>query len=710
MDFRIANTFTDSLAGLSGEEQKAVKRAAFDLQMDLANPGLKLHRIDRAKDKGFWSVRVSGDLRLIVHKSGSSFMLCYVDHHDAAYKWAERRRLEQHQKTGAAQFVEVREVVRDVEIPRYVDGGPAPLASELGKPVLAEFSDDDLLSYGVPPEWLSEVRTATENSLLDIADHLPSEAAEALLELAIGGVPQPPVHAPQGADPFAHPDARRRFRVMTDADELGRALEFPWEKWTVFLHPAQRAVVERSYGGPARVSGSAGTGKTVVALHRAVHLARANPHARVLLTTFSGALAQMLEVKLGRLVGVDSPLAKRITVAAIERVGLDVYETMAGEVSVADAATIRQLLKKASEAGEAHRFSKRFLEIEWHSVVDAWQLDTWEAYRDVARLGRKTRIGEKQRRLLWFIFEGVRGELATQDLVTVPQMFADAAAHLCASETRPFDFAVVDEAQDMGVPQLRFLAALAGDRPEGLFFAGDLGQRIFQTPFSWLLLGVDVRGRSKTLRINYRTSHQIRRQVDRLLPPDLSDVDGNTEGRRGTVSAFNGPEPVIRVVESMEEERAVVSEWLQARVADGVAPEEIGVLARSEAEVPRALASIEDAGLVARRVLLDGMWPESSVSVGTMHLAKGLEFRSVAVVACDDEVVPLQSRIEAIADDADLEDAYETERHLLYVACTRAREHLLVTGLEPGSEFLDDLVIRENCTDGDPSETVSPEE
>ena len=695
MDFLIANTFTDSLAGLSGEEQKAVKRAAFDLQIDLASPGLKLHRIDRAKDKGFWSVRVSGDLRLIVHKSGSNFMLCYVDHHDAAYKWAERRRLEQHQRTGAAQFVEVREVVRDVEIPRYVDSGPEPLATEQGKPVLAEFSDDQLLSYGVPPEWLSDVRAATEGTLLDIADHLPTEAAEALLELAIGGVPEPPVHAPQSADPFAHPDARRRFRVMTDVEELERALEFPWERWAVFLHPAQRAVVERSYDGPARVSGSAGTGKTVVALHRAVHLARANPHARVLLTTFSGALAQMLEVKLGRLVGVDSPLAKRITVAAIERVGLDVYETMAGEVSVADAATIRQLLKKASEAGEAHRFSERFLEIEWHSVVDAWQLDTWGAYRDVARLGRKTRIGEKQRRLLWSIFEGVRAELAKQDLVTVPQIFADAAAYLAASETQPFGFVVVDEAQDMGVPQLRFLAALAGDRPEGLFFAGDLGQRIFQTPFSWLSLGVDIRGRSKTLRINYRTSHQIRRQVDRLLPPELSDADGNTEGRRGTVSAFNGPEPVIRVVESMEEERAAIAEWLQARVADGVAPKEIGVLVRSEAEVPRALVSIEDAGLVARRVLRDRVRLENSVSVGAMHLAKGLEFRAVAVMACDDEVVPLQSRIEAIADDADLEDVYETERHLLYVACTRAREHLLVTGLEPGSEFLDDLSAKE---------------
>jgi len=479
---------------------------------------------------------------------------------------------------------------------------------------------------------------------------------------------------------------------MTDADELGRALEFPWERWTVFLHPAQRTVVERSYGGPARVSGSAGTGKTVVALHRAAHLAKSNPHARVLLTTFSDALAQMLEVKLGRLIGVDSPLARRITVAAIDRVGLEVYRAGVEEARIAGDEKIRLLLKNGSDAGEPHRFSERFLEIEWRSVVDAWQLTTWEEYRDVARLGRKTRIGEAQRSLLWQIFERVRRGLAQQNLVTMAQVFARAAADLAGADTKPFDFAIIDEAQDMGVPELRFFSALAGERPDGLFFAGDLGQRIFQTPFSWLSLGVDIRGRSSTLGINYRTSHQIRQQVDRLLPPELSDVDGNTEGRRGTVSAFNGPEPMIRVVKSMEEERFVVAEWLQVRVAGGVGPEEMGVLVRSEAEVPRALAAIEDAGLSARRILQTAASSGNPVSVGTMHLAKGLEFRAVAVIACDDEVVPLQSRIEAIADDADLEDVYDTERHLLYVACTRAREYLLVTGVEPGSEFLDDLL------------------
>jgi mRNA-degrading endonuclease RelE of RelBE toxin-antitoxin system len=259
MDFRIADTFTDSLARLTGDEQKLVKTTAFDLQVNPASPGMSFHKLDRAKDKNFWSVRVSSDIRLIVHKTQSSILLCYVAHHDKAYEWAERRKLETHPTTGAAQLVEIRETVilKDVVVPVY-----AELPSQQPpKPALfADASDEQLLGYGVPAEWLKDVRAATEDTLLALADHLPAEAAEALLELATGGKPRSTPPPPPEADPFEHPDAQRRFRVMTNVEELERALDFPWEKWTVFLHPEQRELVERNYGGPARVSGSAGTG------------------------------------------------------------------------------------------------------------------------------------------------------------------------------------------------------------------------------------------------------------------------------------------------------------------------------------------------------------------------------------------------------------------------------------------------------------------
>jgi len=283
MEFRIADTFIDSLAKMTGGEQKAVKTTAFDLQMNPSNPGMQFHKLDKGKDPNFWSVRVSRDIRLIVHRTGANFLLCYVNHHDDAYRWAERRKLETHPKTGAAQLVEVRETVKEITIPQYVE---LEQAAQPKPHLFAGVSEDDLLSYGVPAEWVDDVRKANEDTVLELADHLPNEAAEALLDLAIGITPQVVQPVAAGVDPFDHPDAKRRFRVMNDVEELESALEYPWEKWTVFLHPTQRQLIERDYNGPARVSGSAGTGKTIVALHRAVFLARINPDARVLLVTF----------------------------------------------------------------------------------------------------------------------------------------------------------------------------------------------------------------------------------------------------------------------------------------------------------------------------------------------------------------------------------------------------------------------------------------
>ena len=690
MEFRIADTFTGSLARLTGEEQKAVKTTAFDLQLDPASPGHSFHKLDRAKDKNFWSVRVSRDIRIIVHRTTGSLLLCYVDHHDRAYAWAERRKLETHPKTGAAQLVEIRETIRELEVHRRV---AEPQATYPDRRLFADVSDQDLLGYGVPTEWLGDVRGATEGTLLTLADHLPAEAAEALLELATGGRPRATaVTVP--TDPFAHPDAQRRFRTVVDVDELALALEYPWEKWTIFLHPAQRELVESSFTGPARISGSAGTGKTIVALHRAVFLARQRPEARVLLTTFSEALANALRTKLQRLIGTEPRLTERIDVEALDTVADRLYSRMVGPPQIATPETVREMIRAAAGGEPEQKFTTSFLASEWEEVVDAWQLASWEAYRDIARLGRKRRLPEKQRQAIWAVFERVRGDLESRGLLTRPQVYSRLAAHLSSGTQLPYDFVVVDEAQDLSVPQLSFLAALGGGPPDGLFFAGDLGQRIFQVPFSWKSLGVDIRGRSGTLRINYRTSHQIRAKADQLLGAQIADVDGNVEDRGGTLSVFNGPEPLLVAHPTPEVEVAKVGEWLSQRAAEGVRPDEMGVFVRSSKELNRAQSALEAAGLPFALIDERATVVRSRVSIGTMHLSKGLEFRAVVVMACDDEVLPSQERIQAVTDDGDLEDVYNTERHLLYVACTRARDFLLVSGVAPVSEFLQDLEVR----------------
>ena len=689
-EFRIADTFTAALARLETQEQKAAKTTAFDLQMDPAGPGLQFHRIDRSRDPNFWSVRASRDLRLIVHKTAASFLLAYVGHHDDAYGWAERRRIEAHPKTGAIQIVEVRERVEEIAAPTA-----APAPQEPAAHLFAALNAEDLLGVGVPADWVADIQGATEDGFLALADHLPPEAAEALLEFVGTGRLRPPAPPPT-PDPFAHPDALRRFRVVENEAELARAMDAPWDQWAVFLHPVQRIVVDRSYSGPARTSGSAGTGKTVVALHRAARLARMEPGGRILLTTFSQPLANALGRKLGVLLGRDTAEMRRVTIEPYRTVADELHQlafgrraVMASDEQVADA------VAKAGEAVGVRGFTDRFLLSEWRHVVDAWQIQDVTAYAQVPRLGRKNRMSAGQRERLWPVFKAARASLARRGLATWPEIYDRTAAHYAGRSEKPFSHIVVDEAQDLGVAELRFLAAIAPTGPDALFFAGDLGQRIFQQPFSWRELGVDVRGRSLTLTVNYRTSHQIRRAADRLLPSNVRDVDGNADERNRTVSVFNGPPPETRLFGSQAEENAGASAWVGTAIADGIMPPEIGIFVRSRTELARARAAVEAAGLAWTELSEQDQKLDGTVAIGTMHLAKGLEFKAVLVMACDDGILPLQSRLEAVADETELDDVYETERHLLYVACTRARDQLMVSAVRPCSEFLQDFQVCE---------------
>jgi mRNA-degrading endonuclease RelE of RelBE toxin-antitoxin system len=689
MEFRIADTFTGSLARLTGDEQKAVKTTAFDLQMNPSNPGMSFHKLDKARDKNFWSVRVNRDIRLIVHKTENSLLLCYVAHHDKAYEWAERRKLEVHPATGAAQLVEIREKVREIFVPVYIQEEKTQVVRQ--EKLFEDISNEELLSYGVPLEWLEDVKNANEENLFKLTDYLPAEAGEALLELATGG--KPLMHFATGiTDPFAHPDAQRRFRTMHNLEELERALSFPWDKWTIFLHPAQEELVERKYNGPARVAGSAGTGKTIVALHRAVFLAKTNADSRILLTTFSRMLANALKLKLRRLISNEPKLAEQIEIYSLDDIGVKFYKANIGKPDLASNEQIRAILKNASTLVE-HKFSFSFLLTEWRQVVDMWQIKSWEEYKDVKRLGRKTRLPENQRSVLWAIFDQVNRKLSENKLLTLPALFENLTELYNQCRSFPFDYVVVDEAQDLTVYHLKFLAAAGNNNPGALFFAGDLGQRIFQQAFSWKSVGVDVRGRSKTLHVNYRTSHQIRQHADKLLGNEVTDVDGNVEDRSKTVSIFNGPNPDIKTFLNEKEEELYVGNWIKNELDSGVAPHELGVFVRSDHQVDRAVQALKKANV--SYIILDETVDTISnkVAISTMHFAKGLEFKSVAVMACDDEIIPLQERIETVTDTSDLEEVYNTERQLLYVACTRARDCLLITSVEPKSEFLDDLAV-----------------
>lgn len=685
MNLLIADTFTASFNRLSGLDQKAVKASVFDLQMDPTGNGLQLHRIDKSKDPNFWSARVNRDIRLIVHKTGDSLLVAYVGHHDEAYAWAQRRRIEAHPRTGAVQIVEVRELVEEIAPPATFDFVfPEPATSKeraAAAPALFSSLDDDaLLSIGVPADWLADVRAASEDGFFALTSHLPAEASEALLEYAATGRLVAPTPLPAVADPFAHPDALRRIRLIADQEELEQALAFPWEKWGVFLHPSQRALVEHSFSGPARVAGSAGTGKTIVAIHRAVSLARENPSARVLLASFSDPLAAELAKKVLVLAPDTGGVVPRITTSSFQGIAEQMFQLEHGvRPRIASDAVLRERLRAAAASEDIKGFSERFLLSEWTNVIDAWGLASLDAYSTVQRMGRKSRLGPNQRARLWPVFQTVRDALAAERYTTWANVFTGLADALAQRSSKPFDHVVIDEAQDLAPAELRFFAALAPAKANGLFLSGDVGQRIFQHPFSWASLGVDVRGRSHTLKVCYRTSQQIRRAADKLLPTILRDTDGLEDERRGIISVFAGPPPEVKSLPTTTAEADAVRETVESWLSDGIAPHEIGLFVRTPQLVTRARAAIT------------GFAGADAMTTAPMSLAKGLEFRAVVVMACDEGILPLDARVADAADEAELDDIYETERRLLYVACTRAREHLLLTGVTPTSEYLADF-------------------
>ena len=395
------------------------------------------------------------------------------------------------------------------------------------------------------------------------------------------------------------------------------------------------------------------------------------------------------------LTGSNDSNGSKVTVLPFDGVANDLFTLAFGHTPrAASEEQVKGALEAAAIELGLTEFITRFLVSEWNNVVDAWQIDSLDAYRDVPRLGRKNRMGSKQRERVWPVFVRARDLLEAQGVNSWPGIFGKITAHFAERDHKPFTQIIVDEAQDLGVLELRMLVAIADQNPGALFFTGDLGQRIFQEPFSWKALGIDVRGRSHTLKVNYRTSHQIRQTVDRLLPPLVRDVDGNEEDRRGTVSVFNGPDPVIRVFDDSNQEVDGLALWVGEAIKDGIEPEEIGIFVRSTNELSRARAVVKQASQ-SQLELSDRVEGRNwRVSIGTMHLAKGLEFKAVVVMACDDDVLPLQERIETVADETELDEVYETERHLFYVACTRARDRLLVSGVEPASEFFADLSER----------------
>jgi hypothetical protein len=674
----VADTFFSALARLDGPDRLRAIEFLTDFRQHPANPGLSLERVQGARSPDVWGARINQRLRVILHKDGDCWAVLHVDQHDAAYDWACRRRIGRHSATGSLQIVEAVEMVEEVR--RVIDVPVVPPEPRRFEP----HGDGYLLSLGVPESWLPTVREVrTDEQLLTVCDRLPPEVAERLLDLADGRLVTPPTPVPAERPAAESRDTRQRFLAADDSFDLEALLGAPLDRWIAFLHPSQRALVEGDFRGPVKVSGPAGTGKTVVALHRSRHLARQGK--RVLLTSFVTTLCRNLENNLRR---ICTPAElEQITVSTVHKVALDTVRAAEPRARPAPQRDVNELLDSLLRRFPTG-FEPEFLRAEWDNVIERQGLADWPGYRRAIRSGRGRPLSVRERQSLWQVFGAVLEDLARRHLYTFPFLCRRAERALREGEAEsPFDAVVVDEVQDLQPAELRFVRELAAGAPGALMLVGDAGQRIYAGGFSLSALGIETRGRSRVLRLNYRTTEEIRSVADRLLGADCDDLDGGLE-ERSSRSLLRGLQPTLRGFPSEEAETAHVVERVRRWLAAGLRPEEIAVFARTAKLVERAGKALAVAGIGARglRDHQGAGWP--GVHVGTMHRAKGLEFKAVLAISCSRGVIPSPQALSSCGDPVDRDEAAARERRLLYVVMTRARDELEVTWVGQPSPLL----------------------
>lgn len=681
MKFFIDPSYIEGTLQLDAQSAQRGWEFVQKFRLNPAQPGISLERINQGNQKNLWAGRVSQDLRAILYRDGENWRFLYLAHHDDAYDWAAKRQIGRHISTHELQIVEL-PTVSDIPGPR--------MARRKKTSLFAGHKDDYLLSLGVPPSWLPVVKAveSQDDFLNQIFPKLPEEVADRLFLLASGEFVTPP--APLNESETAKGEAQgwENYYLLESDDDLRRLLAAPLATWIAFLHPSQKRLATGTFNGPVKITGSAGTGKTVVAMHRARHLAR---HGKsVLLTSFVKTLCNNLKRSLTLFCTRDE--LKLIEVVNIHHLAKSKLDEL-GEVytPIGDDVVGKYLANLMPKAN--FPFDHATLMAEWKYVIQAQGITSWEQYRGASRVGRGRALSIKDRQRIWEVFSRVHQKMKRSREMEYSALCRRLSELLEAGRwTSPFDAVIVDEVQDFGPQELRLIAALAGTGEktgaDRLALVGDSGQRIYPGNYSLRSLGIDVRGRSHVLRLNYRTTEQIKQFADEVLGFASDDLDGGQETRRGVRSLFRGPNPTLKGFADKFDQTNFVLEQIQQLMDKGRAPDEIAVFARQAYLLNPIEKALQSAGVSTFRLSKEIDQESPSVNLGTMHRAKGLEFKVVFVIDVDDRQLPLAKAMIEATDPQLRDDVLARERQLLYVSATRARDDLFICWWGEPSRFL----------------------
>lgn len=702
----VSDEFFTAYSKLPGKIQRAVKEFSRKFRNNPKAPGLHYEPINAVREPRLKSVRVTQGYRAIVlaPETGDVFVLMWVDNHDEAYRWAKDKRVEVNPVTGSLQLFEAFDAV---ELPTPPRLERQKVEKRPGR--FAELSDEDLYHAGVPKVLLPSVRAVhTDGDLDGIMSFLPREAGEVLTGLACGmsldaaieeALAKPAAEVGQVdvedvVAALARPQSGRQFRILDDDFDFESVLDSPLDKWRVFLHPAQRKLVNRNYKGPTCILGAAGTGKTVVAMHRAVWLVENSlpKTEKLLFTTFTVNLASDIEKNLKSMLSSDQ--MDRVVVVGVDALATRILRDDLGQkVRIATGSDVDRAWKEAVNSDCDGPWKVEFFKAEWKDVIHAKSLQAEEEYVKARRTGRGEKLTRAQRRKVWKVFVAYREILEERGIMDREEILRRARQAVKSKDSpRYYASIIVDETQDMTAEALRLLRALAGDEhANDMFLAGDAHQRIYGRPVTMSSCGINVRGRrSRRLRINYRTTDVIRRYAMSVLAGEtFDDLDEGTDDAKGYVSLRSGEAPEQHHFASPQEEADFIAMTVKhLHQKEKIPLENICITAR----VRDVLTSQIDSALTKagiRSELLGRDAPQSKgVRLATMHRVKGLEFPVVIIAGVHDGLVPLPTPALRSADIAVSRQAMKQERCLFYVSATRARDRLIVTGHGRKSQFL----------------------
>ena len=687
----ISADFLTAFAALPRQIQGKVTEFMNKFRNDPNSPGINYEKLNACRDKKICSVRIDNTYRGIVVRQQETgvYLLLWVDHHDEAYAWAKNKKCEINPKTGAIQIYDM--VIAPQVIPATQDFC-----------LFSEISDKDLVDLGLPEELIPFARTIVDSqefyskksifpadtfeTLSWIAEGFPLDEVKTLVKHEESNV------SDSFADALDSPETMKSFVVVDGEEELRRIMAEPLEKWRVFLHPTQRKIVRKKYSGAARVLGGAGTGKTVVAMHRAKQLATClRNNERILCTTFTGNLASDIRDNLRKICTLDE--LRRIDVINLDAWVVQFLREHGYSAEIAYDEKITKIWEDAVAMNDVSgEFPVNFYEDEYNRVVVAQEAFSLEKYVKASRIGRGVRLDRRMRMQIWKVFEDYQNIMKERQIRDINTAMYECRKLLLKSnsETR-YKHVIVDEGQDLSVNAFRLLRAIAGDEHENdIFIVGDAHQRIYKNKATLSNGGINVRGRSSILRINYRTTEEIRKAAFALLNGiSFDDLDDDFDIGDHCQSLTHGKAPQVNRFTNANEEFDYVLKEIRGLIDSGVSAKNICVVARTHKLLDDYISQFTSSGIRCYEIKgnkADDRGLEG-IRVASMHRVKGLEFQYVFIVAANKRIIPLESAINS-SDSVSTMESITAEKCLLYVALTRAQKCAYISGYGQMSEFL----------------------